>query len=126
MLAIETHIPQRLAKAQRMLTQAASVSPKLAPEVVIHMAYFAMRHAAAALLIERTGGAPFAQRAMIDRFAQVTADDGPTVRSLSEGFDWAEKVRLTFDEQFGCADPQDAPKALRIASDFLDYCRAQV
>jgi uncharacterized protein (UPF0332 family) len=55
---VKPETARRLAKAERFLEQAMKQSPDNAPEATIHLAYYAMLHAAAAVLIERAGEAP--------------------------------------------------------------------
>ena len=50
---------ERLTKAERFLSQAMGLSAEAAPEAVIHLTYYAMLHAAAAVVVERVeGGLP--------------------------------------------------------------------
>jgi len=44
---------RRLARAERFLAQAEEFPADKAPEAIIHLSYYAMLHAAAAVLIER-------------------------------------------------------------------------
>jgi len=56
--------PRRLAPADK------------APEAIIYLSYYAMLHAAAAVLIERIGRAPKTHGAIIGQFSNLTKADG--------------------------------------------------
>jgi uncharacterized protein (UPF0332 family) len=115
----------RLAKAERFLAQAAVLSPESMPEAIIHLSYYAMLHAAAAVLIERTGRAPKTHGAVIGQFSQLTKDLGEKAKSLSRAFNRAEDMRLAADyvasEIPGAADVAEVRDTAR---DFLAYCRS--
>lgn len=55
---MKTETARRLARAARFLSQAEEFPADKAPEAIIHLSYYAMLHAAAAVLVERTGRAP--------------------------------------------------------------------
>jgi len=49
---------ERLTKAERFLSQAMGLSAEAAPEAVIHRTYYAMLHAAAAVVVEHLAERP--------------------------------------------------------------------
>ncbi|WP_414731384.1 HEPN domain-containing protein [Vineibacter terrae] len=59
---------RRLAKAERFLRQVTASDATVTPDGVVHLSYYAMFHAAAAVLIERTGSAPKTHSAMVANF----------------------------------------------------------
>jgi uncharacterized protein (UPF0332 family) len=62
---VKPEAARRLGRAQRFLDQAEQCSPAIAPEAVIHLSYYAMLHAAAAVLIDRVGRAPKTHGAIV-------------------------------------------------------------
>lgn len=82
---------RRLAKARRLLDQIARLDAAALPEPVIHAAYYAMFHAATAVLIAREGTAPATHSALIGRFSQLARAEGGTARdhgrALNRAFD---------------------------------------
>jgi uncharacterized protein (UPF0332 family) len=55
---VTPEVEERLTKAKRFLAEAEMLSPGVAPEAVIHVAYYAMLHAATAVIVARQGRAP--------------------------------------------------------------------
>lgn len=79
-------VAQRLAKAERFLGQTTRQSPEEAPEAVIHSAYYAMLHAAAALIVARQGQAPKTHGSIIGQFSKLVESNGDYARSLGRAF----------------------------------------
>ncbi len=74
---------RRLDKAARFLAQAEECAPETSPGAVIHLSYYSMLHAAAAVLVERLGRAPKTHRAVIAQFSNPIRNEGDRARSLS-------------------------------------------
>jgi uncharacterized protein (UPF0332 family) len=116
---------ERLIKAERFLSQAIGLSPEAAPEAVIHLTYYAMLHAAAAVVVERRGRTPKTHGGIIGQFAQLTKEEGETARSFSRAFNRAEDTRLMSDYAYDTApDATDASEARDAAIAFVAYCRS--
>ncbi|MBV8407552.1 MAG: HEPN domain-containing protein [Alphaproteobacteria bacterium] len=117
---------RRLGRAQRFLDQADRYSPALAPEAVIHLSYYAMLHAAAAVLIDRAGRAPKTHGAIVGQFANLTRNEGEQARPLSRSFNRAQDLRVASD--YGDDNPteSEAFEAHEAARAFLHYCRTLV
>jgi len=116
---------ERLAKAERFLSQAMSLSPEAVPEAIIHLTYYAMLHAAAAVVVEQRGRTPKTHGGIIGQFAQLTKEKGETARSLGRAFNHAEDVRLMSDYAYDVApDAIDASEARDAAIAFVAYCRS--
>lgn len=116
---------RRLAKAERVPAQAMQLVADEAPEATIHLSYYAMLHAAAAVLIERQGRAPKTHGAIIWQFAETTRRDGEEGRSLSRALNRAEDTRLLSD--YGDDSIPDAADALQTrdaAATFVGFCRS--
>jgi uncharacterized protein (UPF0332 family) len=67
---VKVEAARRLAKAERFLAQAMQLVAGESPEATIHLSYYAMLHAAAAVLIERESRAPKTHGAIIGKFAE--------------------------------------------------------
>jgi len=114
----------RLAKAEEFLAQLTSVSSTDAPAGVIHLAYYAMLHAASAVLLERLGEAPKTHAGTIGRFSQavMASDEGKRFgRTLSK----AEQLRMVSDYDDGAVPTAaDAESMRETAIAFVAYCRS--
>ena len=100
-------------------------SPEEEPESVIHAAYYAMLHAAAALIVARQGQAPKTHGSIIGQFSRLVAGNGDHARSLSRAFNRAEdrRLRADYDEAF-IPSAADAANIRQSAVDFVAYCRS--
>lgn len=88
---------KRYAKALRFLEQAGRQSPDEAPEATIHVSYYAMMHAAAALLLDRTGEVPKSHAGVIGQFSRLIPQADERGRSFGRAFNRAEQLRLFSD-----------------------------
>ena len=119
------HAASRFEKANRFLAQLAHVSPDLAPEASIHLAYYAMVHAAAAVLLDRTGNAPKTHSALIGQFSKLILDDAQHGRKFGRSFNQAEKLRYLADyEDKSTPTVAEAAELRTLAIDFVAYCRS--
>jgi uncharacterized protein (UPF0332 family) len=115
---------KRYAKALRFLDQAGSQSPSEAPESTIHVSYYAMLHAAAVVLLDRTGEVPKSHAGVIGQFSRLIVQDGERGRSFGRGFNHAEQLRLFPDyEDSAVPSAEEATELRKLASDFVAYCR---
>lgn len=118
---------RRLAKARRFLEQSKGLSVKEVPEAVIHLAYYAMLHAAASLLVEREGRAPKTHGAIIGQFSQLIRNDGEEARFLGRAFNRAEDARLAADYSDDIIPTaEEAAEAREVADAFVAYCQARI
>ena len=116
----------RIGRAERFLVQAEEYQAERAPEAIIHLAYYAMLHAAAAVLIERLGRAPKTHGAIIGQFSNLTVTDGDRGQSLSRRFNKAQNIRLASDYGDENATASEAAEMREAARAFLAYCRSLV
>jgi uncharacterized protein (UPF0332 family) len=122
---VKLEAERRLAKADRFLAQAAILPSGDVPEAIVHLTYYAMLHAAAAVLIERTGRAPKTHGTIIGQFALLTKDQGDRARSLGRAFNWAEDLRLASDYVTGeVPSLADVTTIHATAREFVAYCRS--
>lgn len=115
---------RRLAKAERFLTQTGEQSADDAPEAMIHLAYYAMLHAAAAVLIERMGQAPKSHGSIVGQFSQQvsSSEEG---RLFGRALNRASSRRLVSDYDDETIPSAATAAGLRdTARDFVSYCRS--
>ncbi len=114
---------RRLAKAERFLRQATLLDEKVMAEATIHCSYYAMFHAAAAVLLERTGKAPKTHGAMVGQFSGIARTAGKDAELLARRFNRAGSRRLASDYDDVPAEEDDAASLRNSAVDFLALCR---
>lgn len=114
---------RRLGRAERFLAQAEEFAAGKAPEAIIHPSYYAMLHAAAAVLVERTGRAPKTHGAIIGQFSNLMKADEGEGRSLSRSFNHAQNIRLASDYGDENATASEATETREAARAFVAYCR---
>jgi uncharacterized protein (UPF0332 family) len=121
---VKPRVASRLAKAEEFLAQLKSVSSADAPAGAIHLAYYAMLHAASAVLLDRFEEAPKTHAGTIGRFSQtvMASDEGKRFgRALSK----AEQLRMVSDYDDGVVPTTDeAESTRRTAIEFVAYCRS--
>lgn len=115
---------RRLGRAERFLAQAEEFAADRAPEAIIHLSYYAMLHAAAAVLVERSGRAPKTHGAIIGQFSALTKADERAGRSLSRSFNHAQNIRLASDYGDENSTASEAVETREAARAFLVYCRS--
>jgi uncharacterized protein (UPF0332 family) len=94
------------------------------PEAMISTSYYAMLHAAAAVLVDRTGQAPKTHGSVIGLFSRQvgSTDEG---RAFGRALNRANRRRFTADyddETIPSAD--SAAESRTVAADFVAYCRS--
>jgi len=111
------------AKAERMLRQAESLAADQAPEAVIHLAYYAMFHAATAVLLEAGTAPALTHGGLIGGFGRLMRDRGETARLQGRVLNRAEDQRLQADYGVSLPDLADAAGGLlRDARTFVAFC----
>jgi uncharacterized protein (UPF0332 family) len=99
-------------------------SPDDAPEATTHLSYYAMLHAAAAVLIERVGEAPKSHGSVVGHFSRLVngTEQG---RSFGRALNRAGSRRFVSDYDDGTIPSVASAVQLRAnAIDFLAYCRS--
>lgn len=115
----------RFAKAERFLAQALNQHADNAPEATIHLAYCAMLHPAASVLLERTSEVPKTHPAIIGQFSQLAPSEGERGRAFGRAFNRAEELRLLADYEDRVVPPAaDAAQLQATAQEFVAYCRS--
>ena len=116
------HAANRLAKADSFLKQMMAVPIDAAPAASIHLAYYAMLHAAAAVLLDRGGEVPKTHAGTIGQFSYLVQDT-EAGRAFGRALSKAEKLRpmSDYDDQAAPAG-EDASNLRTMATDFVAYC----
>jgi uncharacterized protein (UPF0332 family) len=121
---VTPHAANRWAKAELSLEHANRMSPEELLEPMIHATYYAMLHAATAVLLDRMGTAPKTHSSTIGQFSQLVRDDDAGKR-LAREFNLAERLRLTADYDDRVRPTvEEAVNLRRTAIAFVAYCRS--
>jgi len=114
----------RLAKAEAFLAQLETIAIKDASAAAVHLAYYAMLHAATAVLLDKTGDAPKTHAGTIGQFSRIVLDDERS-RRFGRTLSKAEQLRLLSDYDDQAAPTlADAEELRRTAIAFVAYCRS--
>lgn len=116
-----------MVKAERLLRQAHLFDANEAPESVVHLAYYAMFHAATAVLLKQGNSTAVTHSGLIGAFGQFAKDRGEAVRQQGRSLNRAEDLRLLAD--YGISYQDLAESAARLREDalaFVDYCASVV
>ncbi len=117
----------RLSKARGFLTQAEAIDLSAGPEASIHLCYYAMYHAAVAVLTDRTGTAPAKHTGIIGQFGLLVRDMGDSARLAGRALNLAYDTRVLADYDVGQTDlTQDAERLRVDARSFLQFCETLV
>jgi uncharacterized protein (UPF0332 family) len=93
---------------------------------VIHSSYYAMFHAARAVLFEATGDAPKRHDRAIQQFGLLVRDRDDALRAAGKALNDAQDERTDADYDEAIApSPEEAREVLRAAVDFLTACGAR-
>jgi len=73
-------VRQRLEKATQLLAQVGGLDPSTQGELLAHHAYYAMFHAACAVILARAGTVPVRHATVVIEFGRLTRDLGDDAR----------------------------------------------
>jgi uncharacterized protein (UPF0332 family) len=114
-----------LTKAHRMLAQAGAMNPADAPESVVHLCYYAMLHAATAVLLRHRASVAITHSGLIGAFGRLTKDLGESARQHGRALNRAEDLRLRADYGVIYDDLAEAAENLRNeAHAFVTFCES--
>lgn len=110
-------------KAEAHLREASAQDADASPMAVIHSSYYAMFHAARAVLFQAAGRAPKRHDAVIQQFGLLVRDRNDALRSAGKAFNEVkdERTAADYDETI-VPSPDDAKQAQRTAGNFLAIC----
>ncbi|HZB56410.1 MAG TPA: HEPN domain-containing protein [Reyranella sp.] len=116
---------RHMRKASRLLRSVENRASSDEPDAVAHTAYYAMFHAACAVLLWRGESPPKTHSSLIGRFGLAVRDLGIEGRQAGAALNAASDRRATGDYavsvQLGRADAITARDQARV---FVDYCRS--
>jgi uncharacterized protein (UPF0332 family) len=116
---------QYLTKARRLLAQAQDLSAEDAPESVVHLCYYAMFHAATAVLLRHRATLAMTHTGLIGAFGRLAKDLGETARQHGRALNRAEDLRLRADYGVAYDDLAESAATLRDeARAFLAFCES--
>ncbi len=114
---------EHLAKARRLLHQAQALDVKDAPEGIVHLSYYAMFHAATAVLIKHRDGPSRTHVGLIGAFGRFVKERGETARQHGRALNRAEDLRLQADYGISYQDLSEAAESiLKDARAFAVFC----
>ena len=110
-------------KAEAHLREAVAQNADASPMAVIHSGYYAMFHAARAVLFQATGSAPQRHDRTIQQFGLLVRDLDDALRAAGKAFNEVkdERTAADYDEAI-VPSSEDARDVLRAAVDFLAVC----
>lgn len=93
---------------------------------IIHSSYYAMFHAARAVLFQATGSAPKTHDRTIQQFGLLVRDLDDALREAGKAFNEVRDERTAADYNDAVVpSAQEARDALQAATDFLAACSAR-
>lgn len=116
-------IRNRLARARQFLAEADRADPEHSPLSIVHDAYYAMFHAALAVLTQRTQAPPTKHGHVIGEFGKLVREKGDTGRRMGRAFNDAQELRIAADyAPEKTPTPEDAAGARDDARAFVAFC----
>lgn len=117
----------RFQKARQFLTEAKNADPKECPLSIVHNSYYAMFHAALAVLEQSMERPPTRHGMVIGAFGRLVIDRGEEGKRLGRAFNDAQELRLACDYAPGNVPTlQDATNIREDALAFLDFCEERL
>jgi uncharacterized protein (UPF0332 family) len=118
---------QRLTKARRLVRVAKTYDPTKDAEGVAHHAYYAMYHAAAAVLVAREGQHPKTHAALVGRIGLLVKDLSEPARDQGRALRQAYELRLLADYDPGAKGLADrAIASLAAAVSFIAFAQSLI
>ena len=115
---------RHLQKAEAFTAKIHRLDANEVPEAVIHLAYFAMFHAAIGALVATQGKAPRKHGQVIATFGRLVKDMGDAERALGRALNRAYDVRCAVDYDLGPGEvTRDAVAIREEAIGFVNSCR---
>jgi uncharacterized protein (UPF0332 family) len=113
-------------KAEAHLREAMAQDADASPMAIIHSSYYAMFHAARAVLFQVTGSAPKRHDRAIQQFGLLVRDVDDALRDAGKEFNEVkdERTAADYDETI-VPSPDEARDALQAAAVFLAVCGAR-
>jgi uncharacterized protein (UPF0332 family) len=122
---VNAEVSARLAKADAYLGSVVSNADTDVPETVVSTAYYAMYHAAAAVVLTRTGDIPKTHSQPIGLFGQIVRTLGDAARGMGRSLNEAYDRRVAGDYSSALTMLRsDALRARDAAVAFVTFCKS--
>ena len=122
-MSTERFALQAWSKAEVHFAEAAAQQPAVTPGAIVHLAYYAMFHAARAALLRQGGPAPKKHASVVGQFGLFVKDQGLESRRAGENIRDIQDRRIRADyKEEARMSAEDAQDPLRKARAFLDLC----
>lgn len=106
------------------MREAAAQDTDTSPMAVTRSSYYAMFHAARAVLFKATGSAPKRHDMVIQQFGLLVRDLDDRLRGAGKAFNEVKDERTAADYDETCVQsPEEARETLSSAVQFLEVCR---
>jgi uncharacterized protein (UPF0332 family) len=120
-------VQKRFSKARRLLRVARTYNASEDPEGVAHHAYYAMYHAATAVLLSRDGSYPKTHANLVGQFGLVVRDLDQAAKQHGRAFREAYELRLLADYDAGATNLTGRVQAsLAAVSSFITFAEQMI
>jgi uncharacterized protein (UPF0332 family) len=110
-------------KAEAHLREASAQDTDASPMAVIHSSYYAMFHAARAVLFHAIGSAPKRHDGVIQQFGLLVRDMDDALRAAGKAFNEVKDERTSADyDETIVPSPAEAKEARLAAGNLLEIC----
>lgn len=117
----------RFVKARQFLTEAQKADPKESPLSIVHESYYAMFHAALAVLEQSMDQPPTRHGMVIGAFGRLVKDMGDEGKRHGRAFNDAQELRLACDYAPGNVPTGEDARIIREnARAFLEFCEKRL
>jgi uncharacterized protein (UPF0332 family) len=124
---MKPEIGNRLAKARLFLAEAGRADPAVSPLSIVHDSYYAMFHAALAVLSHHLNKPPVKHATVIGEFGRLARDWGEEARRHGRALNDAQELRLASDYAPEIVPTaEDAARARDEAREFLAFCEKRL
>lgn len=112
--------------AEYHLAGALAQQPDAFPAIAVHVAYYAMFHAARAVLLRVNGAAPKTHASVIRQFGLLAQTSSDELKGVARDLNRVEGSRIIADySQVKRLSPTDARDAVEKAQRFLETCASE-
>jgi uncharacterized protein (UPF0332 family) len=120
---VSHHATASWQKAEAHLREATAQNVEASPMAIIHSSYYAMFHAARAVLFQAMGSAPKTHDRTIQHFGLLVRDLDDSLRLAGKAFNEIKDERNDADyNETSVPSADEARDALQAATDFLAVC----
>jgi uncharacterized protein (UPF0332 family) len=115
-----------IAKAHSLLAQVSALNPATHAEAIVHVAYYAMFHAATGLLLATKGTAPRRHTSVVGEIGLLVKAMGENGRRQGRAFNRAHDLRVLADYAVeGSVLAETARELVVDARAFIEFCERE-